>query len=157
MAHRDRSASIMMFDCDVHMAAKVATLDDPPQFCSMQLTKSKRSDWARSYDHEVTQRVQAGVDQTSLAQSELLIQFGMPMWVEDENVGDAHLDVPSAEEASQKAHAEVADKDLLDPEDDNNDAVLPQHDWPSPWKSTQVRPLQAGESNEDEPQAGQAP
>ena len=125
MRNRDRSDNVMIFDRDVHMAAKVAALDDPPQVCSLQLTKSKRADWARSYHHEVTQRVQAGVDQTRLAQCELWIQFGMPMWVEDENVGYAHLEVPSAEEASQKAHAEVADEDLLDPEDDDDDAVLP--------------------------------
>ena len=39
----------MIFDRDVHMAAKVAALDDPPQVCSLQLTKQKWSDWARSY------------------------------------------------------------------------------------------------------------
>ena len=52
----------MIFDPDVHLAKKVAALDDPPQVCFLQLTKSKRSDRARSYHHEVTQSVQAGVD-----------------------------------------------------------------------------------------------
>ena len=139
MRNRDRSDNLMIFDRDVHMAAKVAALDDPPQVCSLQLTKQKRSDWARSYHHEVTQRVQAGVDQTRLAQCELWIQFGMPMWVEDENVGYARLKVSTAEEASQHAHAEFADEDLEDPEEDDEDPVLPGSDRRSPRKSTQVR------------------
>ena len=116
MRNRDRSDNVMIFDRDVQMAAKVVALDDPPQVCSLQLTKQKRSDWARSYHHEVTQRVQAGVDQTRFAQCELWIQFGMPMWVEDKNVGYARLELSTAEEASQHAHAEVADEDLEDPE-----------------------------------------
>ena len=158
MLNRDRSYNVMILDGDVHMAAKVAALDDPPQVCPLQLTKVKRADWARSYHHKVTQRVQAGVDQTSLPQCEPWIQFGMPMWVEDENVGYAHVEVPFAEEASQKAHAEVADEDLLDPEDDDDDdALLPQHDRRSPRKSTQVRAFQAGDADEDEPVASHAP
>ena len=48
MLNRDRSDNVMIFDRNVHMAAKVAALDDPPQVCSLQLTKSKRADWARS-------------------------------------------------------------------------------------------------------------
>ena len=64
MRTKDRTENVMILDRDVHMAAKVAALDDPPQVCSLQLTKQKRSDWARSYPHEVTQRVQAGIDQT---------------------------------------------------------------------------------------------
>ena len=56
----------------------------------------------------------------------------MPMLVKDKKVGYAHLEVLTAEEASQKAHAEVADEDLLDPEDDDDDAVLPEHDRRSP-------------------------
>ena len=60
MRNRDRSNNIMIFHRDVHMAAKVAALDDPLQVCSLQLTKSKRADWPRSYHHEVTQRVHAG-------------------------------------------------------------------------------------------------
>ena len=157
MRNRDRWDNVMIFDHDVHMAAKVAALDDHPQVFSLQLTKSKRSDWARSYHHEVTQRVQARVDQTRLAQCELWIQFGMPMWVEDENVGYAHLEVSTAEEASQHAHAKVADDDLVDSEDDDNDAVLPGCDRRSPGKSTQVRAFQAGDAHEDEPEASQAP
>ena len=51
MRKTDRSDNIMIFNRDVHMAEKVAALDDPPQVCSMQLTKSRRSAWARSYDH----------------------------------------------------------------------------------------------------------
>ena len=89
MLTKGRTEKVMIFDRDVHMAAKVAALDDPLQVCSLQLTKQKRSDWTRSYHHEVTQRVQAGIDQTRLAQCELWIQFRMPMWVEDENVGYA--------------------------------------------------------------------
>ena len=73
MRNRDRSDNVMIFDRDVHMAAKGAALDDPPQVCSPQLTKSKRSDLARSYHHEVTQRVKAGVHQTRLAQRDLWI------------------------------------------------------------------------------------
>ena len=68
---KDCTENLMIFDRDVHMAAKVAALDDPPQVCSLQLTKRKRSDWARSYHHEVTQHVQAGMDQITLAQCEL--------------------------------------------------------------------------------------
>ena len=67
MRTKDRTENVMIFDRDVHMAAKTAALDDPPQVCSLQLTKQKRSDWARSYHHEVTQRVQAGNDQARLA------------------------------------------------------------------------------------------
>ena len=103
MRNRDRSDNVMIFDRHVHMAAKVAALDDPPQVCPAQLTKQNRSDWAWSYHHEVTQRVQAAVDQTRLAQCVLWIPFRMPMWVEDENVGYAHLEVSTAQEASQHA------------------------------------------------------
>ena len=71
MRTKDRTENVMVFDRNVHMAANVAALDDPPQVCSLPLTKQKRSDWARSYHHEVTQRVQAGIDQTRLAQCEL--------------------------------------------------------------------------------------
>ena len=120
MRTKDRTENVMIFDRDVHMGAKVAALDDPLQVCSLQLTKQKRFDWARSYHHEVTQRVQAGIDQTRLAQCELWIQFGMPMWVEDEHVGYARLEVSVAEEPSQHAHAEVGDEDLEDPEDDDD-------------------------------------
>ena len=93
MRTKDRTENVMIFDRDVHMAAKVAALDDPPQVCSLQLTKQKRLDRARSYHHEVTQRVQAGIDQTRLAQCNLWVQFGMPMWVEDEHVGYTGLEV----------------------------------------------------------------
>ena len=98
MLTEDRTESVMIFDRDVHMAAKVAAVDDPPQVCSLQLTKQKRSDWARSYNHEVTQRVQAGIGQTKLAQCELWIQFGMPTWVENEHVGYTRLHVAAAAE-----------------------------------------------------------
>ena len=136
---KDRSENVIIFHRDVHMAAKVAALDDPPQVCSLQLTKQKRSDWARSYHHEVTQRVQAGIDQTRLAHCELWIQFGMPTWVEEENVGYARLEVSTAEEPSQHAHKEVAYEDLDDPEDDDDDPPLTGSDGRSPRKSTQVR------------------
>ena len=63
MRTKDGTENVMIFDRDVHMAARVAALDDPPQVYSLQLTKQKQSDWARSYHHEVTQRVQAGIDQ----------------------------------------------------------------------------------------------
>ena len=112
MRTKDRTENVMIVDRDVHRAAKVAALDDPPQVCSLQLTKQKRSDGARSYHHEVTRRVHAGIYQSRLAQCELWIQFGMPMWVEDENLGYARLEVSTAEGASQHAHAEVADEDL---------------------------------------------
>ena len=106
---------------------------------------------------KVMQRLQARVDQTRLAQCQFWIQFGMPMWIQDQKMGHAHVEVPSAEEANQKAHAEFADKDLLDPEDDEDDAVLPQHDRRSPPKSTQVRAFHAGDADDDEPEASQAP
>ena len=57
MRNKDRPEKVMILDRDLHMAAKVAALDDPPQVCSLQLTKQNRSDCARSYHHEVTQRV----------------------------------------------------------------------------------------------------
>ena len=157
MRNRDRSDNVIIFDRDVHMAAKVAALNDPPQVFSLQLIKQKQSDWALSYHHEVMQRVQAGVDQTRLAQCELWIQFGMPMRVEDENVGYARLEVSAAEEASEHANAEVADQDLEDPKDDDEDPVLPRSDRQSPRKSTQVQAFQAGDADEEEPEARQAP
>ena len=148
----------MIFDRDLHMAAKVAALDDAPQVCSLQLTKPKRSDWARSYHHEVTQRVQAGIDQTRLAQCELWIQFGMSMWVEDKHVGYTRLEVSTAaEEPSQHAHAEGGDQDVDEPRDDDDEPLLTGCDRRSPPKSTQVRAFQAGEADEDEPRASQAP
>ena len=115
MRTKDRTENVMISDRDVHMAARVAALDDPPQVCSLQLTKQKRSDSARGYHHEVTQRVQAGIDQMRLAQCELRIQFGMPMWVEDEHVGYTHLEVCAAQEPSQHAHAEVGDESVDEP------------------------------------------
>ena len=147
----------MIFDRNVHMAAKVAALDDPPKYSSLQLTKQKRSDWARSYHHEVTQRVQVGIDQTRLAQCELWIQFSMPMWVEDENVGYAQLRVSTAEKPGQHAHEEVADKDVEDLGDNDDDPPLTGSDQRSPQKSTQVRAFQAGDADDDEPEASQAP
>ena len=101
--------------------------------------------------------MQAGVDQTSSAQCELWIQFGMPMWVGDENVGYVWQQVWTAGEASQHAHAEVAEEDLEDPEDDDEDLVLTGSDWRSPRKTTQVRALQAGDADEEEPEASQGP
>ena len=101
--------------------------------------------------------MQAGGDQTKVAQGELWIQFGMPTWVEDENLGYAHVEVSTAEEASQPAHAKVADGDLEDPEDNNDDGVLPGCDRPSPRKAMQVRAFQAGDADEDEPEASQRP
>ena len=155
MRTKDRTENVMIFNRDVHMAAKVAALDDPPQVCSLHLTKQKRSDWARSNHHEVAQRVQAGIDQTRLAHCELWIQFGMPMWVEDVNVGYARLEVSTAEEPSQHTHEEVADEDLDDLGDDDDDPPLTGSDRRSP--RTQVRAFQAGDADDDEPEATQAP
>ena len=157
MRTKDRTENVMIFDRDVHMAAKVAALDDPPQVCSLQLTKQKRSYWARSHYHEVTQRVQAGIDHTKLAQCELWIQFGMPMWDEDEHVGYARLEVSTAEEPSQHAHEEVADEDLEELGDDDDEPPLTGSDRRSPWKSTHFRAFQAGDADDDEPRASQAP
>ena len=157
MRTKDRTENVMIFDCDVLMEAKVAELDDPPQVSSLQLTEQKRSDWARSYHHEMTQRVQAGINQTRLAQCELWIQFGMPMWVEDEHVGYARLEVSAAEEPSQHAHAEGADEDFEDPRDDDDESLLTGSERRSPRKSTHVRALQASDADEDEPRASQAP
>ena len=108
-------------------------------------------------NHEVTQRVHAGIDQTRLAQCELWIQIGMPMWVEDEHVGYAHREVSATEEPGQHAHEEVADEDLEDPGDDDDEPLLTGSDRQSPRKSTQVRAFQAGDADEDEPRASQAP
>ena len=157
MRTNDRTEKVMIFDRDVHMAAKVAALDDPPQVCSLQLTKQKRSDWARSYHQKVTQRVQAGIDQTRLAQCQLQIQFGMPMWVEDEHVRYTRLEVSAAaEEPSEDAHAEGGDKDVDEPGDDDNEPLLTGSDWQSPRKSMQVPAFQAGEADEELPRASQA-
>ena len=157
MRTKERTENVMIIECDVHMAAKVAALDDPPQVCSLQLTKPKRSDWARSYHHEVTQRVQARIDQTRLAQWEVWIQFGMRMWVEDKHVGYARLEVSAAEEPSQHAHAEVGDEKLEDLWDDDDEPLLTGSDRRSPRKLTQVRAFRAGDADEDEPRASQAP
>ena len=157
MRTEDRTENVGIFDRDVHMAANVAALDDLPNVCSLQLTKQKRSDGARSYHHQVTQRVQVGIDQTRLAQCELWIQFGMPMWVEDENVGYARLEVSTAEELSQHAHEKVADEDLEDLGDDDDDPPLTGSDRRSPRKSTQVRAFQDGDADDDEPEASHAP
>ena len=157
MQTKDRTWKVMILDRDVHMAAKVAALDDPPQVCSLQLTKQKGWDGARSYHHEVMQRVQAGIDQTTLAQCELWIQFGIPMLVEDEHVGYARLEVSAAEEPSQHAHAEVADEDLEDPEDDDDEQLLTGSDRRSPRKSMQVQAFQAGDADEDVLGASQVP
>ena len=92
-----------------------------------------------------------------MAQCELSIQFGMPLWVEGENVGYAHLEVSIAEEASQHTHAEVADEHLEDPKDDDETPVLPRSDRRSPRRSTQVRAFQARNVDEEEPEASQAP
>ena len=67
MRTKDSTESFMIVDRKLHIAAKVAALDHPPQVSPVQLTKQKRSDWARSYHHEVTQCVQAGMDQTRVA------------------------------------------------------------------------------------------
>ena len=148
----------MIIDRDVHMAAKAAALDDPPQVCSLQLTKQKRSDWARSYHNQVTQRVQAGTDQTRSVQCELWIQFGMPMWVQDEHVGYTRLEVSAAaEERSQHAHAEGGDQDVDERGDNDDEPLLTGSAWRSPRKSMQVRAFQAGQADEDEPRASQAP
>ena len=157
MRTKDGTRNVMIFDRDVHMAARVATLDEPPQVCSLQLTKQKRSDLARSYHHEVTQRVQAGIDETRLAQCEVWIQFGMPMRVEDKHVGYARLEVSAAGEPSQHAHAQVADENLEDPGDDDDEPPLTGSDRRSPRKSAHVRAFQAGDADEDEPRARQAP
>ena len=158
MRTKDRTENVMIFDQDVHMAAKVAALDDPPQVCSLQSTKRKRSDLARSYQHEATRRMQAGIDQCRLAQCELGIQLGMPMWVMDEHMGYTRLEVSAAaEEPSQHAHAEGGDEDVDVPGDDDDEPLLTGSDRRSPRKSTQVRAFQAGEADEDEPRASQAP
>ena len=44
MRNRDRSDHVMIFDRDLHMAAKMAASEHPPQFGSLQVTKSKQSD-----------------------------------------------------------------------------------------------------------------
>ena len=157
MQTKDCTEKVMIFDHDVHMAAKVVALGDPPQVSSLQLTKQNRSDRARSYHHEGRQRVHAGIDQTRLAHCELWIQFGMPMWVEDKHVGYAHLEVSAAEEPSQHAHVEVADEYLEDPGDDDDEPLLTGSDRQSPRKSMQVRAFQDGDADEDEPRASQAP
>ena len=81
------------------------------------------------------------------------------MWVEDENVGYARLKVSTAEEPSQHAHAEVADEDLVNLGDDDDDPPLtgPGSDRRSPRKSTQVWAFEAGDADDDEPEASQAP
>ena len=104
------------------------------------------------------QHVQAGIDQTGLAQCKLWIQFGMPMWVEDEHVGYTRLKVSAeAEELSQHAHAEGGDEDVDEPGDDDDEPLLTGSDRRSPQKSTQNRAFQASEADEDEPRGSQAP
>ena len=81
----------------------------------------------------------------------------MPMWVEDENVGYARLEVSTAEEPSHHADAKVADQDLEDLGDDDDDPPLTGSDRRSPRKSTEVRAFQTGDANDDEPEVSQAP
>ena len=69
----------------------------------------------------------------------------------------ARLKVSMAEEPSQHAHEEVADEDLEDLGDDDNDPPLTGSVLRSPWKSTQVRAFQAGDANHDKPRASQTP
>ena len=157
MPTKDRTENVMIFDGDAHMTAKVTALDDPPKVCSLQLTKPKRSDLAQSYHHKVAQLVQVGTDQTRLAQCELWIQYGMPMWFEDDIVGYACLEVWTAQEPSQHAHAEFADEDLEDLGDDDDDPPLTGSDRRSPRKSVQVPAFQVGDADDDEPKASQAP
>ena len=102
--------------------------------------------------------MQGGIDQTGLAQCKLRVQFGMPMWVEDEHVGYTCLEVSAAaEEPSQHAHAEGGDQDVDEPGDDDDEPLLTGSNRRSPRKSTQVRAFQAGEADKDEPRASQAP
>ena len=106
----------------------------------------------------MTQRVQAGIDQTRWAQCELWIQFGMPMWVGEWHVGYTCLEVSTAaEEPSQHALAEGGDEDVDEPGDDDDEPLLTGSDQRSPRKSTQVQAFQAGEADEDDPRASQAP
>ena len=67
------------------------------------------------------------------------------------------LEVSTADEASQHAHAEVADEDLEDPEEEDDDPLLTGFDRRYPRKSTQVRAFQAGDADDEEPEASQAP
>ena len=101
--------------------------------------------------------MQAGIEQTRLAQCELWIQLGMQMWVEDEHVGYTLLEVSASEEPSQHAHAEGADGDVDVPGDNDDELLLIESDRRSPRKSTQVLAFQAGEADGDEPRASQAP
>ena len=94
--------------------------------------------------------MQAGVDQTRSVPCELWIQFAC-------QCGSRNLEVSTAEEASQKAHAEVADNGLEDPEDDDDNLLLPQQNRPSPRKSTQVQGFKAADADEDELETSQAP
>ena len=81
----------------------------------------------------------------------------MPIWIEDDNVGYARLEVSTVEEPSQHAHAEVASEDLVDLGDDDDDPPLTGPDRRSPRKSTQVRAFEAGDADDDEPEASQVP
>ena len=81
----------------------------------------------------------------------------MPIWVEDKNVGYAHLEVTTPEKASERAHAEVGDEDLEDQEGDDDDALLLQHAWRSSRDSTQVRAFQACDADENEPESSKPP
>ena len=83
-----------------------------------------------------------------------LIQFGMPMWVEDEHVGYARLEVSTAEEPSQHAHEKVADEDLEELGDDDDEPPLTGSDRRSPRKSTQVRAFQAGDADDTDAAPG---
>ena len=70
--------------------------------------------------------------------------------------GVCRLEVSTAEEASQHAHAQVTNEDLEDLQDNDEDLVLTGCDRRSPRKSTQIRALQAADADGEEPEASQA-
>ena len=72
-------------------------------------------------------------------------------------MGYTRPEVSAAEEPSQHAHAEGGDKDVDEPGDNDDEPLLTGSDRRSPRTSTQVRAFQAGEADEDEPRASQAP
>ena len=73
-------------------------------------------------------------------------------------MGYTRLEVSAAaEEPSQHAHAEGGDEDVDEPGDDDDEPLLTGSDRRSPRKSTQVQAFQAGEADEDETRASQAP
>ena len=87
LSGKEGADCVMIFNVDVHIFKKIGAVDHQLVVCSLKLMKEKRAHSARRFHHELTQCFQAGVDETCFAKCELWFKFGIPLWVEGEQVG----------------------------------------------------------------------